>query len=78
MFDRWEELERLTPDERDALRVVQLSHDNDPITHVGPSILFRPPDWLGEPLRPQHVPQGSAGSPVVTFLQSVDRRHNDA
>ena len=70
VFDRWEELERLTPDERDALRVVQLSHDNDPITHVDPSILFRPPDWLGEP-RGRNVPAGQRWFPVVTFLQTL-------
>ncbi|HMR95877.1 MAG TPA: alpha/beta-hydrolase family protein [Microthrixaceae bacterium] len=70
VFDRWEELERLTPAERDALRVVQLSHDNDPITHVDPSILFRPPDWLGEP-RGRNVPAGQRWFPVVTFLQTL-------
>ena len=70
VFDRWEELERLTPEERGALRVVQLSHDNDPITHVDPSILFREPDWLGEP-RGRNVPAGQRWYPVVTFLQTL-------
>ncbi len=70
VFDRWEELERLSPTERDALRVVQLSHDNDPITHVDPSILFRSPDWLGEP-RGRNVPEGQRWYPVVTFLQTL-------
>ena len=70
VFDRWEELEQLTPAERDELRVVQLSHDNDPITHVDPSILFRQPDWLGEP-RGRNVPAGQRWYPVVTFLQTL-------
>ncbi len=70
VFDRWEELEKLTPEERDELRVVQLSHDNDPITHVDPSILFRQPDWLGEP-RGRNVPAGQRWFPVVTFLQTL-------
>lgn len=70
VFDCWEEFGRLTPAERDALRVVQLSHDNDPITHVDPSILFRPPDWLGEP-RGRNVPEGQRWYPVVTFLQTL-------
>ncbi|MBS1836235.1 MAG: alpha/beta-hydrolase family protein [Actinobacteria bacterium] len=70
VFDRWEELEQLDPEQRDALRVVQLSHDNDPITHVDPSILFRSPDWLGEP-RGRNVPDGQRWYPVVTFLQTV-------
>lgn len=70
VFDRWEELEQLPPAERDALRVVQLSHDNDPITHVDPSILFRQPEWLGEP-RGRNVPAGQRWFPVVTFLQTL-------
>ena len=70
VFDRWEELSELTPRERDALRVVQLSHDNDPITHVDPSILYRSPDWLGEP-RGRGVPDGQRWYPVVTFLQTL-------
>lgn len=70
VFDRWEELEELSDEQRDALRVVQLSHDNDPITHVDPSILFRSPDWLGEP-RGRNVPPGQRWYPVVTFLQTV-------
>jgi uncharacterized membrane protein len=70
VFDRWEELAELTPEQRDALRVVQLSHDNDPITHVDPSILYRSPDWLGEP-RGRGVPDGQRWYPVVTFLQTM-------
>jgi len=70
VFDRWEELEELTPEQRDELRVVQLSHDNDPITHVDPSIMYRSPDWLGEP-RGRGVPDGQRWYPVVTFLQTM-------
>jgi uncharacterized membrane protein len=70
VFDRWEELAELTPEERDELRVVQLSHDNDPITHVDPSILYRSPDWLGEP-RGRGVPDGQRWYPVVTFLHTL-------
>lgn len=70
VFDRWDELEQLSPAERDELRVVQLSHDNDPITHVDPGILFRQPDWLGEP-RGRNVPAGQRWFPVVTFVQTL-------
>jgi len=49
---------------------VQLSHDNDPITHVDPGILFRQPDWLGEP-RGRNVPAGQRWFPVVTFVQTL-------
>lgn len=70
VFDRWEELAELTPEERDELRVVQVSHDNDPITHVDPSIIYSPPDWLGEP-RGRGVPEGQRWYPVVTALQTM-------
>ena len=70
VFDRWDELEELTPEQRDALRVVQVSHDNDPITHVDPSILYSRPDWLGEP-RGRGVPDSQHWYPVVTFLQTL-------
>jgi uncharacterized membrane protein len=70
VFDRWEELEELSPAERDELRVVQLSHDNDPITHVDPSILYSRPDWLGEP-RGRGVPESQHWYPVVTAFQTL-------
>ncbi|MFM7508624.1 MAG: alpha/beta-hydrolase family protein [Actinomycetota bacterium] len=70
VFDRWEELEQLTPAQRDSLRVVQLSHDNDPITHVDPALLYSKPDWLGEP-RGRNVPQGQRWYPVVTAFQTL-------
>ena len=70
VFDRWEELEQLTPEQRDALRIVQLSHDNDPITLVTPTILYRKPDFLNEPLG-RGVPEGQRWYPVVTFVQTM-------
>jgi uncharacterized membrane protein len=70
VFDRWEGLEELSPAERDELRVVQLSHDNDPITHVDPSILYSRPDWLGEP-RGRGVPESQHWYPVVTAFQTL-------
>ena len=70
VFDRWEELEQLSPAERDALRIVQLSHDNDPITLVTPTLLYRAPDWLGEP-RGRNVPAGQRWYPVVTGVQTM-------
>ncbi len=70
VFDRWEELEQLTPEQRDGLRVVQLSHDNDPITHVDPTLLYSPPDWLGEP-RGRGVPESQRWYPVVTAFQTL-------
>lgn len=70
VFDRWEELEQLSPEQRDELRIVQLSHDNDPITLLTPTLLYRQPEWLGE-TRGRGVPDGQHWSPVVTFLQTM-------
>jgi uncharacterized membrane protein len=70
VFDRWEELEQLTPEERDALRIVQLSHDNDPITLMTPTLLYRAPEWLGEP-RGRNVPEGQRWYPIVTGVQTM-------
>ena len=70
VFDRWEELELLSVEERQALRIVQLSHDNDPITLATPTLLYRKPAWLGEE-RGRGVPEGQRWSPVVTFLQTA-------
>ncbi len=70
VFDRWEELAELTPEERDALRIVQLSHDNDPITLLTPTLLYRSPDWLEEP-RGRNVPGGQRWYPVVTGVQTM-------
>lgn len=70
VFDRWEEFEELTPEERDALRIVQLSHDNDPITLVTPTLLYRAPDWLGEE-RGRGVPEGQRWYPIVTGVQTM-------
>ncbi len=70
VFDRWEQFAELTPQERDALRIVQLSHDNDPITLLTPTLLYRSPDWLEEP-RGRNVPGGQRWYPVVTGVQTM-------
>ncbi len=70
VFDRWEELEQLSPEERDQLRIVQLSHDNDPITLMTPTLLYRAPDWLDEP-RGRNVPEGQRWYPIVTGVQTM-------
>ena len=46
VFDRHEQLAALTDDERDRLRAVILSHDNDPIACLRPELMIREPDWL--------------------------------
>lgn len=70
VYDRWEELEQVPPEQRDAMRIVQLSHDNDPITLVTPTLLYRAPEWLGEP-RGRNVPEGQRWYPIVTGVQTM-------
>jgi uncharacterized membrane protein len=70
VFDRWEELEELSPEQRDELRIVQLSHDNDPITLMTPTLLYRAPDWLGA-VRGRNVPEGQRWYPIVTGVQTM-------
>jgi uncharacterized membrane protein len=68
VFDRPEQLEALPDDERDALRAVILSHDNDPIAVMGPDLLIREPEWLrGD--RGRGVPETMTWSPLVTAIQ---------
>lgn len=70
VFDRWEQFERVSPAQRDAMRIVQLSHDNDPITRLTPTLLYRRPDWLG-PVRGRGVPTDQHWYPAVTFIQTL-------
>jgi uncharacterized membrane protein len=46
VFDRHEQLQALSDDERARLRAVIVSHDNDPIAVLGPELLIRRPGWL--------------------------------
>jgi len=68
VFDRPEELEALSQEERSALRAVILSHDNDPIAVMGPDLAIREPEWLkGE--RGRGVPPDMTWTPIVTGIQ---------
>lgn len=68
VFDRPEQLDDLTDSERDRLRAILLSHDNDPIALADPRIAIQRPPWLqGE--RGRGVPKDMDWTPVSTFLQ---------
>jgi uncharacterized membrane protein len=68
VFDRPEQLSALSDEERKALRIVILSHDNDPIAVMGPDLLIREPSWLGAE-RGRGVPPTMSWSPFVTAIQ---------
>jgi uncharacterized membrane protein len=69
VFDRHEQLAALTVDERDELRAVILSHDNDPIAALRPELMIREPDWLTKEQRGRNVPDDMSWLPVNTFWQ---------
>lgn len=68
VFDRHDQLAALTDDQRDRLRAVILSHDNDPIAGLRPELMVREPDWLrGD--RGRNVPADMSWIPLNTFWQ---------
>lgn len=70
VFDRHEEYEALTEDERERLRAVIVSHDNDPIAALSLEMLAKEPDWMrGD--RGRNVPDDISWSPVTTFWQTA-------
>jgi len=70
VFDRHEQLAALSDEERDRMRAVILSHDNDPIARFGPDMLVRKPEWVGaEGLR--GVAPSIQWIPIVTFCQTA-------
>jgi uncharacterized membrane protein len=71
VFDRHEQLQELTDEQRKRLRVVILSHDNDPIAVLGPELLIQRPWWLAEGQRGRGVPDQMRWRPLITFVQTA-------
>ena len=59
-----------TDGDRERLRVVLLSHHNDPIRKINLDLFVRRPTWLEEP-RPPTVPPRQRFTPVITALQTI-------
>jgi uncharacterized membrane protein len=67
-FDRFEQYQELTEEQKDALRAIVVDHDNDPIAQMSLRLAVKKPPWLdGEPRR--NVPEGMRWQPVITFIQ---------
>lgn len=62
-----DELAGLDAPARAGLRVVVLSHDNDPVCYLSGALLVKPPPWLDEP-RPARVPAAMRFVPLVTAV----------
>jgi uncharacterized membrane protein len=73
-----EQLQSLPREQRDQVRYVLLSHDNDGVTKFGADVILRAPRWLREPpggvhaagvYSPRGVPASMRWRPVTTFFQ---------
>jgi uncharacterized membrane protein len=63
-------LRALSERERDALRVVLLTHHNDPVAKLDLDLLVRRPRWLGDD-RPPTVSPRQRFTPVITGFQTM-------
>jgi uncharacterized membrane protein len=69
-FDRFEQYQALTADEKASLRAVVVDHDNDPISQISVRMAVKRPPWLdGE--RGRGVPETMKWTPVITFTQVI-------
>ena len=48
VFDRHEQLQALSDEQRARMRATILSHDNDPIAVMGPELIVQRPPWLAD------------------------------
>jgi uncharacterized membrane protein len=71
VFDRHEQLQELSDEQRGRLRAVILSHDNDPIAVMGPDLLVQRPSWLADSQRGRGVPEQMRWRPLITFVQTA-------
>jgi uncharacterized membrane protein len=60
----------LSDEERERVRVVLLSHYNDPIRKLNLDLLVRRPAWLGESRQPT-IPPKQRFTPMITGLQTI-------
>lgn len=69
-FDRFEQYQELSANQRKALRAVVVDHNNDPISQISLRLAVKRPPWLSEESR-RNVPEGMRWQPVLTFIQMV-------
>jgi uncharacterized membrane protein len=69
-FDRFEQYQALTADEKTALRAVVVDHDNDPISQMSLRIAVKRPPWL-DGHRGRGVPETMKWTPIITFTQVI-------
>lgn len=67
-FDRFEQYQELSDEQRSGLRAVVVDHDNDPISQISLRLAVKEPPWLDGQSR-RNVPDGMRWQPVITFIQ---------
>ncbi len=70
VFDHWEQLQQLDAEQRDRLRYIMVTHENDAVADFGVDLLLRCPDWMAE-RRPAALPPQTRWYPITTFLQTA-------
>ncbi|MCZ7533846.1 MAG: alpha/beta hydrolase [Acidimicrobiia bacterium] len=68
-FDHFEQYEKLSQEERKALRAVIVDHDNDPIAQISFRWAVKRPPWLDGAERGRNVPEDMHWVPLITFVQ---------
>lgn len=67
--DNFDEILALDDAERERIRIVLLTHHDDPIPKFGTNLILRQPTWLGPvETRPDGVPKSSTWRPGNTFV----------
>ena len=67
--DNYDEILAMSEQERERIRIVLLTHHDDPIPKFGTNLILRQPGWLGPvDTRPQGVPKSSHWRPGTTFV----------
>ncbi|MCP4306618.1 MAG: hypothetical protein GY788_17455 [bacterium] len=71
VFDHPDQLAALSDEERDQLRAVILSHDNDPIAQLVPDIAIKQPSWISDGERGRNVSPSMVWIPIVTMTHTM-------
>jgi uncharacterized membrane protein len=69
-FDRFEQYQALTAEEKAKLRAVIVDHDNDPISQMSLRLAVKRPPWL-DGHRGRGVAETMKWTPVITFTQVI-------
>lgn len=79
VFNDISEWEALPQRERDRIRYLMITHNNDGVAKFGAAMAVQRPDWLGAPdLRPAGVPKTQRFIPVTSFVQGLIDTKNAA